>query len=156
QPGAVWSVRVEGPVSPGAPDMTEARRRLAEALEAAAHREATLGGDWCVIWGGVQVRSGALLQPPLWIDRSRLADDLAGVVAEHLTAAGFVARRGPRAARADPDLDPRVLYLRRGDVALGLGVERPDLLRLLRVLELPRRDVAFEHRWRFRRQRCPS
>lgn len=160
RPDAVWSVNVEGPVSPGACDVADAGRRLDRALDGVAALDAGLGApssqaSWCIVRTGLRCHSGALVQQTLWVDRSERAADFAAVVAAHLQDAGFAARRGPRPRAVDPALSPRIAYLRCGELQQGLGARAPDLLRLLAPVEEARRDVVFDLRFRFRRQRCP-
>lgn len=160
RPDAVWSVRIEGPVSPGARDVGEAGRRLDRALDGVAALDAGLGAPasltaWCVARIGARFTSGALVQQTLWIDRSERASDLAAVVAAHLQDAGFLARRGPRPQAVDPALAPRIVYLRCGELQQGLGARAPDLLGLVEPIEELRRDVAFDHEFRYRPQPCP-
>lgn len=157
RPIEAWELRVDGPVSPSAPDIRVAWARLENALAALPRLDRALGdAGWTIAWRSSPLEAGHVVRSWLWCVRTERGADLAQAVAAHLEFAGFLVRRAPRPGRAEPELLPRVVYLRSGTVGLGLEPRSVDLFNTIEVVEEDREDIDFDLRYRFGAQRCPS
>lgn len=155
-PRAIPQLFVEGPVLPFAANTAAALSQLDGVLAGVPSVDAELGLEgWTVVWRSHVVHKAVSVEAWLWCARSERAAELAGLVAGRLEASGFRAvYKAPR--DADGSLEPRVVYLRAGNVRLGLDPRADVLFEAMEVEAEERDDIDFDLHYRFGAQRCPS
>ncbi|MBA2321899.1 MAG: hypothetical protein H0V89_12185 [Deltaproteobacteria bacterium] len=150
---------MEGPVDPAAKNVDGSRNQLTQVLAELPSLDASLGvPGWTVAWQGpiFTAPAGPLLRTWVWCQRSEAARDLAGLLRQKFEAFHFLVSPNVRPTHVDPALGPAVVYIRSGEVRVGLESRSGVTMHDVAVVEEDRADVDFGRQFRFAAQRCPK